>query len=69
MDTSVLVLLIFMLKSKSLLDYANLFSPKEYEKNDKIILKNFQYLKRLRWKHFALFGKCKKFGWTKISYI
>ena len=36
------------LKGKSLLDYANLFCPKEYEKNDKIILKNFQYLKRLR---------------------
>ena len=27
----------FMLKSKSLLDYTNLFSPNEYEKNDKII--------------------------------
>ena len=31
----------FMLKSKSLLDYANLFSPNEYKKNDKIILKYF----------------------------
>ena len=29
----------FMLKEKSLLDYTNLFSPNEYEKNDKIILK------------------------------
>ena len=29
----------FMLKSESLLDYANLFSPNEYEKNNKIILK------------------------------
>ena len=28
-----------MLKDKSLLDYTNLFSPDEYEKNDKIILK------------------------------
>ena len=27
-----------MLKCKSLLDYTNLFSPNEYEKNDKIIL-------------------------------
>ena len=27
----------FMLKGKSLLDYTNLFSPKEYEKNDEII--------------------------------
>ena len=32
----------FVLKGKSLLDYANLFSPNEYEKNDKIILKYFQ---------------------------
>ena len=28
----------FMLKGKSCLDYTNLFSPNEYEKNDKIIL-------------------------------
>ena len=26
----------FMLKAKSLLDHTNLFSPKEYEQNDKI---------------------------------
>ena len=26
----------FMLKGKSLLDYTNLFSPNEYEKNDNI---------------------------------
>ena len=32
----------FMLKSKSLLDYTTLFSPNDHEKNDKIILKNFQ---------------------------
>ena len=32
----------FMLKGKSLLDYANLFSLNDYEKNDKIILKYFQ---------------------------
>ena len=29
----------FMLKGKSLLDYTNLFSPNDYEKSDKIILK------------------------------
>ena len=28
----------FMLKGKRLLDYATLFSPNDYEKNDKIIL-------------------------------
>ena len=32
----------FILKVKSLLDYTNLFSFNEYEKNDKIILKYFQ---------------------------
>ena len=31
----------FMLKGKSLLDYTNLFSPNDYEKNDKMILKYF----------------------------
>ena len=31
----------FMLKGKSLLEYRNLFSPNDYEKNDKIILKFF----------------------------
>ena len=31
----------FMLKGKSLLDYTNLFSPNENEKNNKIILKYF----------------------------
>ena len=32
----------YMLKGKSLLDYINSFSPNDYEKNDKIILKYFQ---------------------------
>ena len=32
----------FMLKGKSLLDYTNLFSPNDYENNDKIMLKYFQ---------------------------
>ena len=32
----------FMLKDKSLLEYTNLLSPNDYEKNDKIILKHFQ---------------------------
>ena len=32
----------FILKVKSLLDYTNLFSPNDYEKNDKIILKYSQ---------------------------
>ena len=33
-----------MLKGKRLLEYTNLFSPNENEKNDKIILKYFQWL-------------------------
>ena len=32
----------FMLKGKSLLEYTNLFSPNEYKKKDRIILKCFQ---------------------------
>ena len=36
----------FMLKGKSLLDYTNLFSPNNYEGNDKIMLKYLQYLNR-----------------------
>ena len=32
----------FMLKGKILIVYTNLFSPNDYEKNDKIILKYFQ---------------------------
>ena len=32
----------FMLKGQSLLEYIKLFSPSEYEKSDKIILKHFQ---------------------------
>ena len=40
-----------------MLDYANLFSPNKYEKNDKIILKYFQLLKRLWRKNYtALFA-------------
>ena len=32
----------FMLKRKSLLEYTNLFSHNDYEKNDKIMLNCFQ---------------------------
>ena len=31
-----------MLKSKSLLDYTNLFSPNDFEKNEKIIPRYFK---------------------------
>ena len=39
----------FMLKDKSLVDYTNLFSPHDYENNEKIIQIYFQWLKR--WKN------------------
>ena len=31
----------FMLKGKSLVDHANLLSPNDHGKNDKIVLKNY----------------------------
>ena len=40
----------FMSKGKNLLDYTNLNSSNEYEKNNKIILKYFKQLEKLRWK-------------------
>ena len=35
----------FITEGKSLVDYTNLFFPNEYEKNNKIILKYFHWLK------------------------
>ena len=49
----------FMLKGKILLDYTNLFSPNDYEKNDKIILKYFHKIKRRR-NYIALFVESKE---------
>ena len=37
----------FKFKDKSLLDYTYLFSRNEYEKNNKAILKHFQYLESI----------------------
>ena len=45
----------FMLKVKSLTDYTNLFSPNDYGKNDKIIPKYLQRIKRWR-NYIALFA-------------
>ena len=44
----------FILKVKSLLDHTKLFSPNEYEKNGKIILKSFQQLVVVRKKSIVL---------------
>ena len=34
----------FMLKGKSFLDFTNLLSPNDYEKNDQVILKSYIYI-------------------------
>ena len=59
----------FMLKGDSLLDYTNLFSPNEYEKNDKVVLKYFQQLKRWKKLYCVICGKYRKFEQSKISYL
>ena len=40
-----IVFIDLMLEGKILLEYANSFSPNDYEKNDKLILKYFQRMK------------------------
>ena len=42
-----IVLVDFMLKSKSLWEYTNLFSRNEYKKNEKTILEYFQWWKSI----------------------
>ena len=42
MDTFLLWFIDLKLKRKRLTDYRKLFSPSDYEKNDKIVLKYFQ---------------------------
>ena len=57
----------FMPNSKGLLDYGNLFSPNEYEKNDKILLKYFKVkMKRI---YCIKCDKYRKFKNPKISCI
>ena len=55
----------FMLKEKSLLNYTNLFSPNDYEKNDKIIEKVFLWTDfkkvRVRKIYCTRCEKCKEF--------
>ena len=54
----------FMLKGKSLLDYTNLFSPNEYEKNDKMILKYLRF--KVIKKYCVICCKYRKFKNCKI---
>ena len=56
----------FMLKGKSLPDYTNLFSPNDYEKNDKII---FSIAKKMKKVYFIICGKYRKFEKPKISHL
>ena len=55
----------FMLKGKSLLDYTNLFSPNDYETNDKI----FSITKKIKKSYCVICGKYRKFEKPKISYL
>ena len=51
----------FMLKGESLLGYKNFFSPNDYEMNNKIIWKYFQYCN--------ICNKYRKLKKSKVSYI
>ena len=51
-----IVFIDLMLKVTSLLDYINFFSPNKHESNNKIILKYFQQLNRLKWKKSIALG-------------
>ena len=51
-----IVFIDLMLKVTSLLDYINFFSPNKHESNNKIILKYFQQLNRVKWKKSIALG-------------
>ena len=59
----------FMLKDKSLLDYTNLFSPNDYEKNDKITINIFSITKKMNKLYSAICSEYRKFEKSKISYL
>ena len=59
----------FMLKSQILLDYTNLFPPNDYVKNDKVILKIFSIIKKMKKLYCVICGKYRKFEKAKISYL
>ena len=56
----------FMLKGKSLLNYTNLFSPSDYEKNYKNA-KIFWITKKMKKLYCIIFGKYRKFEKLEIS--
>ena len=51
----------FMLKGKRLLDYTNLLSPNDYDRNDKLILKYFPQLKKMNKLYRVISGRYLKF--------
>ena len=55
-----------MFKVKVFLDYTNLYFRNNYEKNDKILLKDFQSLKKL---YCVICGKYRTFEKPKTPYI
>ena len=60
----------FMLKSRGLLDYTNLFSPNKHQNNDNLILNYLQKLKKLIKKIYCIIcDKYRKFKKSKNSYI
>ena len=56
----------FMLKGKSLLEYTNLFSPNDYEKNN---TKIFLLIKKMKKSYCVICSKYRKFEKPKISYF
>ena len=59
----------FMLKGKRLLDYTNLFSFNDYEKNEKHNTKIFSITKTMKKLFCVICGKHRKFEEPEISYI
>ena len=59
----------FMLKGQGLADYTNLFSSNEYKKNDNVILKYFQKLKRWKKLYCVICSKYWQFQKAKMSYL
>ena len=57
----------FILKGESLLDYTNLFSPNNYEKNDNT--KIFSITKKMKKKYCIICSKYRKFEKPKISHL
>ena len=57
-----------MLKSKSLLEYTNLFSPNDYEKEWSYNILKIPIIKKMKKLYCVICSKYKKFEKTKISY-